>query len=221
MEPTNNPMPNPAPATPGAPDTPVVPVPPVAPTTPAAPVVPETPVTPAAPASNVAPTAPGATPLSVPNSLNMPEPVAPVVMPNHQAQPTMPDVPTPTNPVYQPGGGLVSPTDPITMPDKPAEPDPIEEELKAPLKAAAPVPGSIGSAVSGPQSDTPNVAFNDPAAMAANPQMGATNKPASKGISKLFGGKLDKKSLIMLCAIAGIVVVALAVVLIMQLSGGM
>ena len=46
MEPTNNPMPNPAPATPGAPDTPVAPVPPVAPTTPEAPTAPEAPVAP-------------------------------------------------------------------------------------------------------------------------------------------------------------------------------
>ena len=115
-------------------------------------------------------------------------------------------------------------TDPIMMPEKPAAPDPIEEELKAPMKAAGPVPGSIGSAVSGPASipnvdemppegsfagqpmnPTPSVAFNDPAVQPTSAQ------PAKK--------KTSKSTLIALITVAAIVVIALAVVLFMQMNG--
>lgn len=54
---------------------------------------------------------------------------------------------TPEAPSYS-NGGIIAATEPITEPDPIPEPDPIEEELKAPFKAAAPVPGSIGSAIS-------------------------------------------------------------------------
>ena len=110
------------------------------------------------------------------------------------------------------------------MPEKPAAPDPVEEELKAPMKAAEPVPGSIGSAVSGPAGEaaaaepgsnpfanqatasTPSVSFNDPAAQAA---------PAAKPAKK----KTSKSTLIALIVVAAMVVIALAAVLIMQLMG--
>ena len=58
------------------------------------------------------------------------------------------------------GGGMMGAIDPITMPDKPKAPDPVEEELKAPMVAAPPVPGSIGSAVSMPSDQGAKVATN-------------------------------------------------------------
>lgn len=48
-------------------------------------------------------------------------------------------------------GGMIAATEPITEPDPIPEPDPVELELNAPFQAAAPVPGSIGSAVSVPK----------------------------------------------------------------------
>ena len=159
---------------------------------------------PAEPAASSAPAAPEA-------------PIAPVtptepVTPAAPVAPTTPVMPTPVNPVYQPGSGLVGATTPITMPEQPKAPDPVEEELKAPFKAAAPAPGSIGSAVSGPQSQTPNVSFNDPAAVDHMKSM--ASDPASAGKKKM-----NRKTLIILCAVAGIVVLALAMVLILQLTG--
>ena len=127
------------------------------------------------------------------------------------------------------------------MPEKPAEPDPVEEELKAPMKAAGPVPGSIGSAVSMPtdgsatgstaqtgampagatagaginmnaQPAPQNVAFNDPAAVAvANEQTAAMAKNGKP--------KMTKQTLILLCVVAGIVVLVLIIVLVMMLNG--
>ena len=193
---------------------------------------------------------------------------------------------------------MVGATDPITMPNPPKAPDPIEEELKAPMTAAAPVPGSIGSAISMPaekQSEdvdleaiaksgalannatqtpvagavgtmpqmpspeptnvlpqmsnvepvnatpqmpnvqpmntvpqasnpelmtnnapqVPNVAFNDPANAQAQPSQNpmASQVPVAKAKKKM-----DKKTLIMLCAVAGLAVVALVIVLIMTLN---
>lgn len=123
-------------------------------------------------------------------------------------------------------------TDPIMMPEPAPAPDPIEEELKAPMKAADPAPGSIGSAVSGPATDTtaegtdasaapsenpfikddkqtPSVAFNDPAAQ-ADPATGAAAgaKPAKK--------KSNKTTLIALIAVAAVIVIVLIVILVMQ-----
>ncbi len=143
----------------------------------------------------------------------------------------MPEIPTPVNPVFNPsnaanaanapgingvaaGVGQMSATEAIMQPAPPPAPDPIEEELKAPLKPAAPVPGSIGSAVSvpadanpadiaGDSKSTPSVAFNDPAAM---PEANA----AQGGLPKK---KMEKKTLIAIAIIAGMLVVALAVIL--------
>ena len=128
------------------------------------------------------------------------------------------------------GFGAIGATDPITMPTPPKAPDPVEEELKAPLKAAEPVPGSIGSAISMPAQDqvgpqapnmpmpdmsmfnqttnrTPNVAFNDPA-LQQNPQM--MMKPAKK--------KTSKTTYILLGVLGVMVIIALAAVLIIQLN---
>ncbi|MBQ8156309.1 hypothetical protein IJ101_00795 [Candidatus Saccharibacteria bacterium] len=206
MDPINQPTPNPTPAAPTAPSAPAAPsIPePASPApAPAAPATPE-------PAAS-APVTPPVKPVSadIPDVTAVPE--APVVTPG------APAVPTPANPVFQPnGGGLVDATTPITMPEQPKAPDPVEEELKAPLKAAAPAPGSIGSAVSGPDAgagQTPSVSFDDPA-MANTMQSTAPNaQPAKK--------KMDKKTLIILCAIIGVIVLALAIVLIMQLTGAL
>ena len=93
------------------------------------------------------------------------------------------------------------------------------------MKAAGPVPGSIGSAISMPsdQSATPemaagqpqmgqvpSVAFNDPATQQGQPVQNM-QAPTSGGKKKI-----DKKTLIMLCALAGVVVLALVIVLISQ-----
>lgn len=182
---------------------------------------------------------------AVPTSLGTPQmqtPVSQVTLQN-PASFGIPQVPTPVNPVVNPGIGMnpnvampaidpslvvmetpgnatganvadvmVGATDPITMPNLPKAPDPVEEELKAPMTAAAPVPGSIGSAISVPidQPQTPNVAFNDPA-MQQNQSMSQKSTMPST--------KKSKKTLILLCAIAGIAVVALAIVLIMTMNG--
>ena len=156
------------------------------------------------------------------------DPGAPVVPPEPVA--AVEPNPTPVNPVVMPGGaphfqptGMAA-TDPIMQPEPAKAPDPIEEELKAPMKAAAPVPGSIGSAVSGPNGDgpapsaamgvpeaagqTPSVPFNDPA---MQPD-GAKPAKAKKAP--------NKKTLIALIIVAAMVVIALAAVLIVQIASG-
>ncbi len=160
---------------------------------------------------------PNPVPGPVPGSAPVP-PVAPVTPPVAPIEP--PVVPaTPVNPVFTPtGGGLVNATDPITMPAPPKAPDPIEEELNAPFKAAEPVPGSIGSAISVPPSNqpamnnpgsTPSVAFNDPATMTqTSPQGQATKK------------KMSKRDVILLSVVAGVIVIVLAIILVMQITTG-
>lgn len=167
---------------------------------------------------------PAPTPVTEPVAAPTPEPVAPnpvsgpASAPNPFSGPMGGPVtpnpvgnPAPVNPVYQPTGGGVSATEPIMMPEPAPAPDPIEEELKAPMRAADPVPGSIGSAVSG----TPNVAFNDPAMQAnpmTTPMQQNTGTPAKK--------KTSRTTLIALIVVAAIVVVALVIILIMQLTSG-
>ena len=203
MDPMNNPTPTPIPDSGATP----VPEPPATPVSEpgVAPAAPEPPVT----SASESPVAPVDVPMSTP------EPVNPVVSPDV--------VGAPVNPVFQPGGpdGL-SATDPIMQPEAPKAPDPVEEELKAPMKAAGPVPGSIGSAVSGPQSEseaaspsdkpfansspnTPSVSFNDPAA-----EQGGVGVPKAKK-------PVNKTTLIVLCVVAGMIVIALVAILVMQL----
>ena len=116
------------------------------------------------------------------------------------------------------------------MPAPPKAPDPIEEELKAPFKAAEPVPGSIGSAISMPAAEnaggeqaevsaadvfagsgqqTPSVSFTDPATV-ENPTKNSSAKPVKK--------KTSKTTLIALLIVAGMVAIALTVVLLIQLG---
>lgn len=196
-----------------------------------------------APAPGSSP-APGVPP--VPSAPAQPAtPVNPVVQPpvNPVINPTNPN---PVNPVFQPGGpNGVAATDPILRPEPAPAVDPVEEELKAPMKAAAPAPGSIGSAVSGPDVGEepaielaapvmPNTAPSTPAA--TNPfieapqnntpsvsfndpamQPDATN-PATDP-AKSVKKKNSKTTLILLVVVAVIVVIALAAVLIFQLMG--
>ena len=151
-------------------------------------------------------------PLAEPQPVN-PAPVNPAPVNPAPVNPVIGPNPAPVNPVFQPSSERVAATDPIMRPEPAPEPDPIEEELKAPMKAAGPAPGSIGSAVSGPQGpapadagSTPSVAFNDPAT-----QPDATNPMAEAGKKKS-----NRTTLIVLIIVAAVVVVALAAVLLWQ-----
>lgn len=187
------------------------------------------------PAPGPAPATPGTpTPAMAAGGITTP-PVNPVINP---AGPAPAGGPAPA-PAPVPGAaaqpGALAATDPIMMPEPAPAPDPVEEELKAPMKAAAPAPGSIGSAVSGPATETnaegadsatqadnpfakdnkqtPSVAFNDPATQ-EDPANASSdpNKPAKK--------KNNKTTLIILIAVASVIVIALIVVLVMQLIPG-
>ena len=108
--------------------------------------------------------------------------------------------------------------DAILRPEPTPQPDPVEEELKAPMTPAAPAPGSIGSAVSGPadvmndmadEGPIPSVSFNDPA---TQPDGQISSQP-----NAMDGGKKNSKTLVILVVIAAMVVVALVGVLIMSI----
>lgn len=167
---------------------------------------------------------------------------APVIEPTMPPVMAIPDVPVmpgagvpgiqePIAPVFEPvGENGFSATQPLTMPQGPATPDPLEEELKAPLRPAAPVPGSIGSAVSGPALDgmggmnpemnafnnaprTPSVAFNDPA---TEPDKNGKVKKQPKTVT-IGGKKVSQTTLILLGVVAVAVIVALVFVLVSML----
>ena len=213
MEPTNNPTPmtNPVPE-------PVQPVQPVSPVDPVAPVAPVNPVM-----SNIsAEPVVSATPSPVINEPIAPvPPVAPEPMipasPVAPVPPVAPEPIAPVAPVITPGApnplasSAILDTSPITMPEAPKAPDPVEVELNAPLTPAAPVPGSIGSAVSMPPADgqqrTPSVAFTDPATQ-ENPMLNTTAAPSKPGKKPL-----PKNTLILLCIVGVLAVVVLGVIL--------
>ena len=226
MDPTTNtPTPNEAPA---------APLPEAAPEAPTAPTAP-------APEAPVAP-APEAAPAINPDVANaaLNPPVNPVVAPTAPAAPVAPGAPAPAAPAtptmsmnqmfqQQPANqtGVLDETTAISVPEGPKPVDPVEEELKAPLKAAEPVPGSIGSAVSVPSENgvAPNsVPFNDPAKMADNP-MTANAAPQTKKNSFLdkltVKTKMNKNTLILLAVVAAIVVVLLIGVLVMVATGAL
>lgn len=204
MDPTTNPTATPTPN----------PEPPVGGPAPVNPVI--------NPAANSVPAAPVIDAPAAPEGIGG-APVNPVITPSNPIQGS----PVQGNPVFQPSG--VAATDPIMMPEPAPEPDPVEEELKAPMKAADPVPGSIGSAVSGPASNanvapTDNPFDNNPTMPAQNPAAGAAAQPAGAagkgamaGIKNKFG---DKKTMMILAVIAGMVVLALVAILILQLMNG-
>ena len=190
----------------------------------------------------------GQTAASSPDFSNPSAPVVPPAVPSTSPVLSNPALmQAPVNPVVRPGGtnvagvtnsafqptslGGVAATEPIMMPEPASAPDPVEEELKAPMRAAGPVPGSIGSAVSGPEAagaafgvgaepnnepfaaapqvKTPSVSFADPT---MKPEDNAAVKPAKK--------KSSKTTLIALIIVAMMVVIALAAVLFLQMNGG-
>lgn len=226
MDPTNNPIPNPTP-TPNPNPVPepgpdVAANPPIDPVAPAA--SPADPVAPPASPAPVAPEGPAAPPVGTPataaGGMTTP-PVNPIINPTGAA--------TAAGNVAHASG--LSATDPIMMPEPAPAPDPVEEELKAPMKAAEPAPGSIGSAVSGPAAEiapddamapgnnpfenkqTPSVAFNDPA---TQPDPGAPNGSIATDAPQK---KTNKTTLVALIIVAVMIVIALAGVLIFQLMG--
>ncbi len=191
------------------------------------------------PTTNPQPNAnPGATPAVPPAPSVPPVPPAPV-----------PPVVNPTNPVATPatpppasGLDALPLTDPIMRPDLPPAPDPVKQELEAPMRPAAPVPGSIGSAVSVPETkeeeapaenaepsepaapaapgSTPNVAFNDPAEKpTTSPDAPAApdDKDKSKKLPSLDPGKLNKNTIIALAVVGAMIIIALVAVLLMQI----
>ncbi len=226
MDPTNNNPVNPASQNPA----PVAPVSP-APATPAAPVAPTAPVAPAAPAMPVAPAPTPVTPVNpdVANAALNP-PVNPVVTPgaNPNSGATMP-----MNQMFQPqpatAANVFDETTAIAVPEGPKPPDPVEEELKAPLKAAGPVPGSIGSAVSMPPENgavAPVSGVNEQMmANGINPMAADANSPAGKKpgfFDKMTAKtKMSKSTLILLSVVAGLVVVALVVILVLVATGAL
>lgn len=227
MDPANNnPAPNEVPAAP-APAAPAAPVAP-APEAPAAP----------APAAPVAPAAPTVNPDVVNAALNPPvNPVvapaasaaAPAAAPVAPATPTVPGAPATMsmNQMFQSqpanaAGGVFDETTAISVPEGPKPVDPVEEELKAPLKAAAPAPGSIGSAVSGP-ADT-NAPQNNAPVDPNNPMTANVAPQVKKGsiLNKLMAKtKMNKTTLILLAAVAGLIVVGLVIVLVMVATGSL
>lgn len=154
----------------------------------------------------------------------------------------------PANPIINPTAGLdgMPATEPIMRPDLPPAPDPVKQELEAPMKAAAPVPGSIGSAVSMPEAgaagasaggvgdanvaaaptggNNPNVAFTDPATKPEATNGGVAPANPEQKTKKGFSMKVDLKNmnkgtLIALIVVAIMIVIALVAVLMMQLMG--
>ena len=80
---------------------------------------------------------------------------------------------TPETPSFS-NGGIIAATEPIIEPDPIPEPDPEEVELNSPFQAAAPVPGSIGSAVSVPK-EAPAPASEETPAPAPEPAVENTD----------------------------------------------
>lgn len=86
------------------------------------------------------------------------QPTTPTPTPAPTPIPTQPTtsapvIPPATNPIHHPTNNphTIAATEPIAEPEPAPEPDPIAEALKEPFIPAAPVPGSIGSAVSVPK----------------------------------------------------------------------
>ena len=178
------------------------------------------------PSASVVPPVVSPTSPTLSNPALVQAPVNPVVRPSSAG------VATVSSSAFQPTslGGVVA-TEPIMMPEPASAPDPVEEELKAPMRAVGPVPGSIGSAVSGPevadtapevgaelggesfaatsQTKTPSVSFADPA-------MKLEDNKAAKPAKK----KSSKTTLIALIVVAIMIVIALAAVLVLQMDGG-
>lgn len=232
MDPANNnPTPTEAPAAPAS----EAPAAPAATPAPGAPAL-GTPVPGApAPATPAMPATPAVNPDVANAALN--PPVNPVVAPTTPAAPgAAPVPPAPTAPgapatmsmnqmfQSQPAAasGVFDETTAISVPEGPKPVDPVEEELKAPLKAAAPAPGSIGSAVSGPADA--NASQNNTPVDPNNPMTANVAPQVKKGsiFNKLMAKtKMNKTTLILLAAVAGLIVIGLIVVLVMVATGAL
>ncbi len=105
-----------------------------------------------------------------------------------------------------------SATEPLTEPDPTPVEDPAEAALKEPIKAAEPVPGSIGSAVS-----MPTKAKDIPSSV-PTPTASPTDDPFPPAASDKKG-KMSKTTLYLLIILGVVIIAALVVFLIMQLGG--
>ena len=180
------------------------------------------------------PVQPDAQPLAQPFESLKP-PVTPLSN-TSSAGPAMPgavippvDVPTPTHPIINPAsqGGFNSDlggsrstavADRVLGAESVSTVQGTENDPDTPLKAATPVPGSIGSAISGPAEEilegveeptrTNSVSFNDP----ANP-IEESHESATSTSPK----KTSRVSLIALIIVAIMVIIALIAVLVLQL----
>lgn len=188
-------------------------------------------VAPTAPASPAAAPAPTVSAPVSPAPANPTAPVTPGVtpeIPSANANGTMS-----MNQMFQPQpatqANVFDEMTAISVPEGPKPPDPVEEELKAPLKAAEPVPGSIGSAVSMPPADGSQPQMNgvneQMMANGVNPMAANANAPAGKKPSFLDNlvtkTKMSKSTLILLAVVAGLVVVALIVILVLVATGAL
>lgn len=73
----------------------------------------------------------------------------------------------------------ISATEPLTQPEAPEAPDPTEAELDAPFTPAAPVPGSIGSAISVPPAADTETNLTNPAPASSTDPLVAKPRPAA------------------------------------------
>ncbi len=139
------------------------------------------------------------------------------------------DVPTPTHPIINPvsqggfnsdlgGSRSAAVADRVLGAESVSTTQGAENDPDTPLKAAAPVPGSIGSAISGPAEEilegieepthTNSVSFNDPANSIEESHESATSTSPKKA---------SRISLIALIIVAIMVIIALIAVLVLQL----
>lgn len=153
-------------------------------------------------------------PEPMPTPAPMPEPVAPAPVPTMPMENVFEAAPADQNAFTAPMNPIgFGATEPLTEPEPVAAPDPVEEALRAPIKAADPVPGSIGSAVSMPAESgasvppTPmnNVAFN------SNPSTSFSS--GSQDINMAPQKKDNKIVLIALIAVAVIIAIILAIIM--------
>ena len=230
--PNPNPNPNPVPVSNAMPNIAMAgaPAPAPIPQTPQMPMMPQMPAMPQAQESPVTPEAPAA-----PEIPAMPEAPAPTPVMEAAPAPAMSfesafeggvSNPTTSFNIPQAPSGIAA-TEPLTEPDPLPEPDPVEEALKAPIKAAEPVPGSIGSAVSVPfgqeipmgtsvaPTQSNNVAFESTSStsFSSDPMGGSQPQKAKNSLS-------DNKKLLMIIGIGAVAVIIAIIVVIMILGSG-
>ena len=221
--PVPNPNPNPAPVSNAMPNIAMAGAPAPAP-------MPQAPAMPQMPPMPPMPEAPAMGPAPMPAPAPMPTPVmeaapAPAMSFESAFEGGVANPATNFGASTMPNG--IAATEPLTEPDPIPEPDPIEEALKAPIKAADPVPGSIGSAVSVPfgqeapmmgtsvaPTQQNNVAFN------SNPSTSFSSDPMGAGQPQKAKGLMENKKLLMIIGIGAIAIIIVIIVIIMILGSG-